>query len=110
MTSFEILRLVLDGLVTVVAGAAWLYAWRAKRSAVLRDELTGLDRRVEVLAARLDDVPTRTALHELALSNVSLSGDLKAMTTRMDGLAEAIGRLEKIIDRQEDHLLQGGRR
>lgn len=49
-------------------------------------------------------------LHELALEMEELKGDLKAMASAMAGQTEIMKRLETIVSRHEDHLLNAGSR
>lgn len=76
-----------------------------------RDEsLQQLTLRLIKAEAELEDKPTAKALHELALAISHFGGDLKALVARTDGLEGIVNRLEKVADRQEEFLLNGGPR
>lgn len=117
MTGFEIARLAIDALALTGGLGAFLYARAVRRDSANRNEIddirdasAGLDRRMTRVESRLDDAPTATALHEVALSLEHLSGELKVNNARLEGLEKIVTRLESITDRQEQHLLQGAGR
>lgn len=99
------------------------YFVKVRRDTVRRDELTtlretdekqweaivGTRERLIRAEAEIDDKPTATALHELAVSLTSCGGDIKAVVARLDGLETLVERIEKIADRQESYLMNKGR-
>lgn len=108
MTSFQILTLVLNTLVLVVAVGTAIFSWRVRQRQVDKEEVQRLRERLTRAESRLDETPTSKALHELAISITQFGGDLKAVTARLDGLGEIVGRLERITERQEQYLLERG--
>lgn len=105
MTAFEILRLALEvAALTISVGAVFYAHWRTRETA-RHAELVELRNRITRAEARLEETPTSKALHELALSIEHVGGDLKGMVARIDGLGAIVVRLERITERQEQHLL-----
>lgn len=96
--------MLLSAISVVIAAAAFVRAGRRmeKGDAVkMEARLTGLEVKVEA-------VPTHAAVHELAISVTTLAGEVKAMNVRQDGMVRFVERLERVTDRQEKHLLDGG--
>jgi hypothetical protein len=74
----------------------------------LRKESTALEKRISQIEACLTSVPSGAALHELALSITGLRGDLKVVTEKIDGLGQVVSRVERVVGRHEEYLLNGG--
>jgi len=55
-------------------------------------------------------MPGHAALHQLELTLASMGGDLREMRAVMEGNAKVMQRLELVVTRHEDHLLDGGKR
>lgn len=68
----------------------------ATRLADHDSRLTGIER-------ALREMPTKDGLHQIELSMTQVRGDLGAMR-------EIMGRMETILTRHEEHLLDGGKR
>tara|TARA_R110000787_G_scaffold26344_28_gene73766 strand:+ start:1852 stop:2202 length:351 start_codon:yes stop_codon:yes gene_type:complete len=106
-------KFFLDLVALAAAAGAWLYARSVKKAqagkgeiAALTKEVMTLDKRLDRAEARLEDSPTSKAIHELALSVTEFSGDLKAITARMDGMGHIVDRLEAVAARQEDYIMR----
>lgn len=78
--------------------------------AALGGRLTTVEQEVVALQQRVSAVPGQAELHALALTLERIQGDLKAMRALMDGNGMIMSRLEDIVTRHEDHLLNGGSR
>lgn len=61
------------------------------------------DQRLTGVETALRDMPSKSDIHSLELSMSDVRGDLRAMR-------EIMGRMETILSRHEDHLLDGGKR
>lgn len=79
--------------------------------------LSELERRAErhagqiaTLQQTLTAMPGHTDLHQLQLTLVQMGGDLKEMRAVMEGNAKVMARLETVVTRHEDHMLDGGKR
>lgn len=83
-------------------------AWVVRQIFALRGDLKDLDGRVCRNEERLDDLPDNKALHDLALSIEALRGDVRAVHAKIGGLEAVIGKLDRILERQEEYLLHGG--
>ncbi|WP_339696089.1 DUF2730 domain-containing protein [Celeribacter baekdonensis] len=69
-----------------------------------------LEGRVTIVEQALRGQPTRENLHELHLSLKEMQGEMKTMVAVMEGNSKIMSRLETIVARHEDHLLDGGKR
>ena len=78
------------------------------RQKAASDKLDALERRLGNAEARLEYTLTSKALHEVALSNERLAGELKKTTAELHGLGEIVQRLDRITERQESYLLNKG--
>ncbi len=55
-------------------------------------------------------LPSTSDLHALELTMEQLKGEMRAMTATMQGQTGIMERLELIVGRHEQHLLDGGKR
>lgn len=81
-----------------------LVVWSMRNAFASRAALQDVLARLMKAETRLEGVPTAAALHELSSTVIRMSGDLKVMATRMDGVDRLVTRFEKVLDRQEDWL------
>lgn len=65
---------------------------------------------VTALAQTVASMPGHSALHQLEITLTSMRGDLREMSAVMEGNAKVMARLEMVVTRHEDHLLDGGKR
>lgn len=79
----------------------------AKANAVMMADQA---KRIEKLELALAGVPARDDLHNLHIALADMRGDLKAMGATMKGNAQVMERLELIVSRHEQHLLDEGKR
>ena len=54
-------------------------------------------------------LPGRDDLHGLEIAMTQISGQLSVISEAMNGQREIMKRLETIVSRHEDHLLEGKR-
>lgn len=80
----------------------------AEIKAGMAEDLGKLRERLSTAEARLNDVPSGGALHDLAISIERLRGDVKAVVERLTGVDRVVERMDKILSRQEDYLLKNG--
>ena len=103
--------ITLGVVVTVlIAIVGWV---RMGRKAV-DDAVAALDARIDRYGNRLATVeqtltgmPGKDHIHELRLELAGMSGELREMRAVMQGNNAIMGRLETIVSRHEDHLLEG---
>lgn len=74
-------------------------------AAILADQA----KRIDAIELRLAGVPVREDLHQLHISLSDMRGDLKEMRATMKGNNTVMERLEAIVSRHEDHLLNGAK-
>jgi hypothetical protein len=73
-----------------------------------RKQLYSLDCRLTKAESRLQTVPSEKAMHELALTIRSFGGDLHVAVERIEGVGRIVDRLERVVTRHEDFLLNNG--
>lgn len=80
-----------------------------KNAATLSAQKDRLDRQQDKIA-RLEQtvagMPGKEDLHQLQLTMTEMSGDLRTMSAMMSGSREIMERLETIVSRHEEHLLE----
>ncbi len=94
-----------------------VFAWmRTRRQDVEQrlkagdDKLEAHDLRLARLEQTLTGMPAKDDMHTLQLSLTEMRGDLREMRATMKGSNEIMRRLETIVTRHEDHLLDGAKR
>lgn len=106
----------------IAIGAVIVALVRTRRSAVddrLKEVQTRLghgdermdrhERRIGSVEQTIQSMPGRTDLHDVQIELVKLTGSLNEMRAVMEGNSNIMGRLEAIVSRHEEHLLdQGG--
>lgn len=106
-----------------MALGAMVYAFFANRTKGIQEKFenveqkfkTGSDRmdrhdaRIAYLEQTVKSMPDKDDMHRLQLEMAAQTGELKEMRAVMDGNAQIMGRLETIVTRHEDHLLDGGK-
>lgn len=74
-----------------------------------RKQMADLDKRVTTAEACLRNVPSEKTLHELALTIRSFGGDLHVAVEKIEGMGRIVDRLERVVTRHEEFLLNGGK-
>jgi len=74
------------------------------------ERLARHDRRIQAVEQTVQGLPARADIHAIQLDLARMSGALEAISASMDGHREIMKRLEKIVDRHENHLMTGGDR
>ncbi|WP_246534518.1 DUF2730 domain-containing protein [Aliiroseovarius lamellibrachiae] len=68
------------------------------------------DKDIASLKQSVRSMPGKDDIHALQLEAVKQTGALREMQAVMDGNAKIMSRLETIVSRHEDHLLDGGKK
>lgn len=68
------------------------------------------DQRITALEQAQSSMPTKDDMHALHLGVSEMRGDMKEMRAVISGSSQVMGRLEKIVTRHEDFLLDGAKR
>lgn len=91
---------------------AMVYAFFASRKKDNAQQFEGVNARMDELEhrltrteARLDNAPSSEDIHGLQLQMERMSGGLGKVVAVMEGNAKIMERLENIVSRHEDHLL-----
>lgn len=115
-TSVQTLVLWAMAALTLVnlASILWtIFSSPAKAAAKRVDELAGRTDAQEFRIVSLEQaqraLPSSTDLHELELAMSELKGEMKAMSAVIRGQSDIMVRLEGIVGRHEQHLLEGKR-
>lgn len=70
---------------------------------------TDFEKRLSDAEACLRLVPSEKAIHDLALTIQDFGGDLRVAVEKIEGVDRLVGRLERIVTRHEDYMLNGGK-
>ena len=65
--------------------------------------------RISSIEQTVQAMPGKDDMHALQLELVKLTGSLNEMRAVMEGNTQIMERLENIVSRHEDHLLEGGK-
>lgn len=120
----ETLKLVFDGASLVIAITAFAISIIAARRKGLEKTFEGIsgqfkqgsdrmdrhDLRIQSLEHKVAAMPAREDLHQLQLHLVEMSGDMKEMRAALEANGRLMGRIEAVVTRHEDHLLDGAKR
>ena len=68
--------------------------------------IDGHDVRLQSLEQNIQGLPGKGELHRLELQLSSIAGDLRVVTATMAGNTQIMNRVETIVARHEDHLLE----
>lgn len=105
------------GLMTIISLASTIWTIFSgpsrKNSARLDDHgkrLDGHDLRLIQVEQSQQALPSSSDMHQLELAMERLKGELQTMTAIMKGQSDIMQRLETIVSRHENHLLEGGQR
>lgn len=71
--------------------------------------ITALEKRASVIEQKISSLPEKDDMHRLELEMVKMTGSLSQIQAVMEGNAKIMERLETIVSRHEDHLLDGGK-
>jgi hypothetical protein len=77
----------------------------ARLFAALNTRIDEMEKRMTRAEAHLDNAPSGEDIHGIQLQMERMSGVLGRMEAVMEGNAQIMGRLESIVSRHEDHLL-----
>lgn len=75
-----------------------------------RQRMDRHDARIARLEQSLDAMPTKDDMHAVQLAVEGMKGQLGIMAAQMGGQKDIMERLEAIVSRHEEHLLDGGKR
>ena len=110
---------VLELVLSVLVVALGWFVRTMRQVLVHKGELAPLQDRVNRLECKVEDMPTKSAFHELAMTvaNASsetkvalekVSGDVRELRADVKGLRGEVERQGKTLSMQNDHLLNRG--
>ncbi len=73
------------------------------------DRMTRHDARLNLMEAAMRELPTRSDLHQLQLGMSEMRGDMRALIAKLEGQSEIMTRVETIVSRHEEHLMERGK-
>lgn len=93
-----------------------LYTWWRTRDQNVETRFRAGSERMDRLDGRLASVeqtlraqPTKEDMHQLHLAMKEMQGEMKTMAAVMEGNNKIMSRLEDIVARHENHLLDGAK-
>ncbi len=119
----DILKVIFDGaalLLSIVALVTAGFASRRKgiearfssieaRFAQGSERMNDQARRLDRLEQAVEAQPSTNDLHRLELQLAGMAGDLKSVVAGQEATTKLLARLETVVTRHEDHLLEGKR-
>lgn len=97
-------------IVTVLlAIIGWLQMrWGAleKRQGALADRVEGHSTRLASVEAAMRSMPGRDELHRMEVGITKMAGKMETVAAHMAGQRDLMGRMEAVVARHEEHLLQ----
>lgn len=95
----------------------WVTAGQRRNDAQLEDhakqletyagQLSEMGSQIGRIEQQITSMPGRESLHSVELKLAQMAGDMREIAAHMGGQKEILGRLESIVSRHEDHLLDG---
>ena len=114
--TFDVVDLVIKVSTFVLSIAAMVVAWFGGRHKDIEtrfrahgDRVDQLDRRTQKVEQVVEALPSRTELHALDLAMAKMTGELARMNEIIAGQREILIRVEGVVTRHEEHLLEGKR-
>ncbi|WP_027178210.1 DUF2730 family protein [Maridesulfovibrio bastinii] len=101
----ETLNLILKVVQILVIPLAGLFI---RQIMALRKEVEALKVKVTENEAKLCNMPDSTALHSIAISLERLRGDVVGLGAEMGGMKDVLQKVDRIVERQENYLLNNG--
>lgn len=75
-----------------------------------KDERRDLAMRVTAVEQAVASLPGHKEVHNLQLTMANIAGELREMRAMMDGSKQIMARVESMVTRQEDHMLESAKR
>ncbi|MFQ5533459.1 MAG: DUF2730 family protein [Sphingomonadales bacterium] len=75
----------------------------AKRDRQVNDRLSDTEGRAADLQRQIDQLPKRSALNRLELDLKETQGDIKKLSTKIDGVTEVMARIERPLNLLVEH-------
>jgi len=106
---FDIFLRIVQVILIPLLGLLLKFYWdQRKKVDDLKDDHDKLKERLTKAESCLEKVPTEETLHKLAINLTALGGDLKAVVEKIEGMNKSVERMERVVTRHEDFLLNNG--
>jgi hypothetical protein len=100
----------------IMAAGTAVYTFYATRSTKVdqrfkegSDRMNGLEKRIASTEQIVSSLPTTSDFHRLELRLTEIGGELKTMRAERIALTDTLARMEIVLLRHEDHLLEGAK-
>jgi hypothetical protein len=74
-----------------------------------RQRIEALEHRTQAVEQELRSRPAQHELHAVQIALTEMRGDLRTMQAHVAGMREILGRVETVVTRHEEHLLESNR-
>jgi len=95
---------------------AMIYAFFATRHKDVEGRFKNVDRRLDVqdkdiasLTQTVRELPSKDDIHNVQLETAKMSGKMDVLAEQINTQSEIMKRLDRTINRHEDHLLEGSK-
>lgn len=102
----QLAGLIIMGASFLLSLTAMVVAWLRTRRRDLDERIGALGQRVDTLERSMHGVPGREDVHSLKLGLSELAGEIRVVGAQLSGQRDILGRLEAVVTRHEDHLLE----
>lgn len=103
--------LALTTLVNFLTNVWNIFSGPSKRNAATLAEhaklLSDMQTQLQSVQLKQASQPTTESIHQLELAMEQMRGEMKSVAVQMKGQTEIMERLEAIVGRHDNHLLQG---
>lgn len=83
-----------------------IVSWWRGQSKEVAQRIAGAEARLAQLELRTHEAPTRDEVHGIKIALAEMSGSLRVVAAQMEGQSEILRRVELVVGRHEDHLLE----
>ncbi|XPV77671.1 MAG: DUF2730 family protein [Desulfovibrio sp.] len=104
--SLELVKLILQVVQVLVIP---FLVWQFRKFRELDCKHEALRVRMAAVETTLKEMPTAQGVHEITLAIERLRGDVRASNEKHESLEKLVVRLERVIERQENYMLSGGK-
>ena len=100
----------------IMSVVVMIFAWFRTRNHNVDARFKDGNIRMAAIESRLQDVekdikamPGKDDMHRLEMALSEIAGDIKAMRVTTRSTNDAMDRIDRVVSRHEDHLLDGGK-
>lgn len=93
----------------IFAVVTMIYTWFRTRNHNVDGRLGGLESRLQAAEQEIKAMPAKDDMHRLEIALSDIAGDIKAMRVTVRSTNEAMDRIDRVVSRHDEHLLDGGK-